>query len=147
MATVNDLLHVAKKDLRVLNANGTVSEALKLLNTAQNRMIVVKSEDQKITGIVTKTDILQGINTQGAKPETQCHTLMHANIYSCQATDNLNEVWAVMSENNLNAMPVIDENQIPIGILSAKCVLVKLLSKCRQQDQLMHDYIQGMGYQ
>ncbi len=146
MISVNDLLHIAKQDLRIVNGDDRLSKASDLLSTSRNRMIVVCSKNRKVVGVLTRGDILRGIYHENAGSDTQCNSLMCSDIHSCKATDDLNNVWSKMSINNLNAMPVVDEENNPLGVLSSKCVLVKLLAEARQQDQLMRDYIDGMGY-
>ena len=146
MAIVNDLLHIAKQDLRIIEKNDKISKASDLLSTSRNRMIVVCDEDHKVAGVLTRGDILRGVYHENASSETHCNSLMCNDIHSCQATDNLNDVWSKMSSNNLNAMPVVDDEDNPLGVLSSKCVLVKLLAEARQQDELMRQYVDGMGY-
>lgn len=146
MASVKDLLSVAKQDLRTIKMTGTISEASKVLATSRNRMIVVSKDGEEMAGVLTRADILQAIYSKMADSDTNCGAVMVTSVHSCEANDVLDDVWAVMSKHNLNAMPVIDHNNVPIGVLSSKCVLVKLLSEARKQDQLMQDYIHGMGY-
>ncbi len=146
MAHVQDILHIAKQDLRLIEENDEIRKASDLLSTSRNRMVVVCTKDKKVAGVLTRGDILRGVYQENAGPDTHCTALMCQTVESCQAQDDLNDVWSTMSSKNLNAMPVVDDEGTPLGVLSSKCVLVKLLSEARKQDELMRHYVEGMGY-
>ncbi len=146
MARVQDLLHIAEQDLRIIGKSDGISEASDLLSTSRNRMIVVCAEDSTVSGVVTRGDVLRGIHRENATPSTRCDAVMSKQVKACTAKDSLDDVWSKMSTHNLNAMPIVDDAGKPVGVLSSKCVLVKLLSEARQQDKLMREYIDGMGY-
>ncbi len=146
MASVNDLLPIAAQDLRIIEKNEKIATASDLLSTSRNRMIVVCGADKKVAGVITRGDILRGVYHENTKPDTHCNSLMCVDVHSCRPTDDLNDVWSKMSSKNLNAMPIVNDEGSPLGVLSSKCVLVKLLAEAKQEDELMRHYIEGMGY-
>ncbi len=146
MTTVKDLIHVAQQDLRVVRATDSIARASDLLCTSRNRLIVVSDDNDKMTGVVCKGDILRGIHLKTCNFDTACESVSVKDVMACRVTDKLDDIWSQMSAKNLNAMPVVDDTNKPIGVLSSKCVLVKLLAVARDEDALMRDYISGMGY-
>ena len=146
MPYVQELLPYAKQELKTLSDNDPIAQAHELLRAPGAQMIVVCSEDMTAVGALTQSDILDGLLGRGDSPETRCSSQMSANFHACIATDSLESVWKTMSANNLDAMPVLDSEGRPIGLVAAKCVLVKLLSVARNEDRLMREYINGMGY-
>ena len=146
MSIVRDLIHVAQQDLRIVGLTDSIAKAADLLCTSRNRLIVVSGGDEKIFGVLSRADILRGIREENCNFDTTCEVLATKNVIACRIKDTVENVWSKMSSHNLNAMPVIDEENKPLGVLSSKCVLVNLLSIARNEDTLMRDYINGMGY-
>jgi len=146
MPTVNDLMHVAAQDLRIVSKADSIAKASDLLCTSRNRLIVMCGDDEKVAGVLSRADILRGMHHENCGRDTACEVLASKEVICCRKDEDLDDVWAKMSMHNLNAMPVIDGETKPKGVLSSKCVLVRLLSEARNQDQLMRDYINGMGY-
>jgi|GEM_PF-1831434 len=146
MATVKNLLPIAAQDLRIVKEDDPISKATDLLTTARNRMLVVDNENEELIGVITRADILRAVHCDGAGPEAACGHYMSSSVKHCQVEDRLIDVWSQMSAQNLNAMPITDGRNNALGVLSSKCVLVKMLAEAHQQDQLMRDYVNGMGY-
>jgi len=146
MTTVKTLMPFANSELRVVQASNTLQVAADVLIGVSNRMAVVCNDNELALGVVTRTDILSGLLSNAKSPQEPCSTVMQSDIIFCGVNDALDDVWSTMSERNLNSMPVLDAAGKPVGIISSKCVLVKMLSVARKEDQLMHDYIAGMGY-
>ncbi len=146
MLTVNDLIGIAKQDLRIVSYEDDIARSSDLLCTARNRLIVLCNEQKNLIGVISRADILRGVYEQSLDFKSKCEFIASKNVEFCRVEDPLQSVWATMSEKNLNAMPVVDTENRVLGVLSAKCVLVKLLSEALKQDELMREYINGMGY-
>jgi predicted transcriptional regulator len=72
--------------------------------------------------------------------------IMTRQVMSCRRDDRLHEVWAVMKEKQLHSVPVIDSGQRPIGLLSARDALETLLAYVEYEEDLLRDYVMGLGY-
>jgi CBS domain-containing protein len=46
----------------------------------------------------------------------------------------------------LQRVPIVDEGRRPIGIIYAREALQVLLSEAENQEELLRDYISGVGY-
>lgn len=146
MATINDLIHIAEQDLRTMGKSQSIAFASDLLCTSRNRLIVVCDGDEKVFGVLSRADILRGVHQEKCSFDTACEGLATQNVISCKVDDKLDDVWARMSESNLNAIPIVSDDNKPLGVISSKCVLVRLLATSRNEESLMRDYISGMGY-
>jgi CBS domain-containing protein len=51
-----------------------------------------------------------------------------------------------MRERGLQRVPIVDDGRRPIGIIYAREALQALLSEAENQDELLRDYISGVGY-
>jgi CBS domain-containing protein len=51
-----------------------------------------------------------------------------------------------MRERGLQRVPVLDEGRRPLGIIYAREALQALLSEAENEEELLRDYVSGMGY-
>jgi len=58
----------------------------------------------------------------------------------------LEEVWTTIKGHGLKNIPVVDEARIPVGILNARDALQALLQDVRNEEDLLRDYVMGVGY-
>jgi CBS domain-containing protein len=56
------------------------------------------------------------------------------------------DVWSVMRESGLQRVPVLDKARRPLGIIYARDALQALLTESENEDELLRDYISGVGY-
>jgi hypothetical protein len=59
----------------------------------------------------------------------------------------LRKVWAIMKEQELHSIPVIDSRRRPISLLSARDAFETLLASVAYEEVLLRDYVMGIGYQ
>ncbi len=109
--------------------------------------LVVVCDHGHMVGVVTKTDIVSQIGRCiGAGCTARVDSIMTRNVISCQAHEILLDVWSVMRERGLQRVPIIDEARRPLGIIYAREALQALLSEAENEDELLRDYISGVGY-
>ena len=51
-----------------------------------------------------------------------------------------------MKKKQLHSVPVIDSRQRPIGLLSARDALETLLASVEYEEDVLRDYVAGIGY-
>lgn len=71
---------------------------------------------------------------------------MTRDVTYCRAHEVLLDVWSVMRARGLQRIPIIDEARKPLGIIYAREALQALLSESVNEDELLRDYISGVGY-
>jgi len=98
-------------------------------------------------GVVTKTDIVAQISRgPGADLDGRVEAVMTRDVATCRSCDPLADVWQMMKTRGLHRIPVVDENQVPIGIVYARDALQCLLQEVETDDELLRDFISGVGY-
>ena len=60
--------------------------------------------------------------------------------------DTFREVWGLMKAQRLKRAPGADRHGHPLGILSARQLMQALLEETKQEEELLRDYVMGMGY-
>jgi signal-transduction protein with cAMP-binding, CBS, and nucleotidyltransferase domain len=109
-----------------IDPNSTVLEALSIMRRRYlNSLIVNTSDDNPAYGIVTSTDICDKIVAQGRDPaETKIRDIMATPLISISPEQDIFECARKMSKNHIHHLPVIDEQQTIVGMISATDFLV-----------------------
>ncbi|MBX9931248.1 MAG: CBS domain-containing protein [Methylobacterium sp.] len=61
-------------------------------------------------------------------------------------TSRLQDVSDLMRDRHLKNIPVVDGDNRPIGVLTARAVLSVLLSDVEYEEAQLVDYVKGVGY-
>lgn len=81
--------------------------------------IISSNGDGKVIGIVTDRDIAMAAYTQGkqlwAIPVAEA---MARKVIACHASDGVSQAEALMRDNQVRRLPVLDQNEHLVGILS-----------------------------
>lgn len=130
-----------------------ISEASQLIQAAtlfgRNRadLIVVCNEDDKMVGVVSKTDIVSRIGQcQGHACTTMVASVMTRDVVCCRPGDRLQLAWDLMKEKGFLHIPVVDSEGRPLGTLYARDALQALLGEVEYEGDLLRDYVMGIGY-
>jgi len=81
--------------------------------------IPVVDDDGCIVGIITDRDICMAAYTKGASlREVPVSAAMAADVFTCAEDDELEDVERSMREARVHRLPVVDGNDVPVGIIS-----------------------------
>lgn len=143
---VEGMLETARENLVTINDDAKLIEAAKLL-TSGTDLVVVCDGEGALQGVVTKTDVVRQISVcQGATCMCPASTVMTRDVALCRGVDLLQEVSKLMKERHLKNIPVVDGNNRPVGVLTARAVLRVLLSDAEYEEAQLVDYVKGVGY-
>lgn len=146
MMIVKNLLPRALERLAVIEMQASVREAAALMSKPHTDLVVV-CNDGAMVGVLTKTDIVGQIGRcTGAGCTARVDSIMIRNVTYCRTHEILLDVWSVMRELGLQRVPIVDEALRPLGIIYAREALQALLSESKDNEELLHDYISGVGY-
>jgi CBS domain-containing protein len=143
---VEDMLETARAGLVTIADDATLSEAARLL-TSGTHFVVVCDSTGVLRGVVTKTDVVKQISVcQGATCQCPASTVMTRDVVLCRQSNRLQDVSERMKARHLKNIPVVDENERPLGVLTARAVLRVLLSDAEFEEAQLVDYVKGVGY-
>ena len=132
--------------LAVVTADTLLRNAAAALSNPQIGLLVVCDENRKATGVVSKSDIVRHLTDVGVT-EAPVANLMSRNVISCRPEDDLYATWQRMGTQNLQNMPVLSADSNPLGVLDIRDALKILLEQEEYQEQLLLNYVAGIGYQ
>jgi CBS domain-containing protein len=111
-----------KNEVKVRTEADTLNRAAQLMWGVDCGCVPVisTSGDGRLIGIVTDRDIAMAAYTQGkylwAIP---VGTAMSRKVVSCRAKDGIDEAVALMRDNRVRRLPIVDQSGRPVGILSS----------------------------
>ena len=116
MVKVKDIM--ASNVVTILK-NTKIKDSADLMKRNGVGSLLVK-EDEEIVGIVTGTDIVQKVVSQGLSPQiTRAESVMSYPVMTVEAGAEIQEAADMMEQNGVRHLPVTDNGKI-IGMISAR---------------------------
>lgn len=144
---VTHLSAVTRSRLVTITLEAPLLEAAQRLVDTQIGLVVVCDPDGVMAGVISKTDILRQIShCLGSACRTLASELMTTDVISCQPTDLLSDVLALMQKYGLVHVPVLDSCQRPVGVVNARDALRALVTAGQYEQSQLFDYVMGVGY-
>ena len=108
---------VMTTDVQTVTPEQTAREAAGFMLRAEAGSIPVTDGD-RVIGMITDRDIAVRGVAEGRGPDTPVRDLMTDHIICARADDDVDEVAQRMSKEQVRRLPVLDEDQRLIGIVS-----------------------------
>jgi CBS domain-containing protein len=103
--------------------------------------IVIVGAGGEVRGIVSERDIIRALSTGGAtclkEPVAQTMTRQ---VVTCQETDTLDELMAMMTARRFRHLPVVTDGAL-VGIVSIGDVVKHHVAEVEMEATAMRDYI------
>jgi len=112
---------IMKKPI-VVRENITISEASKIMDSNNIGSLPIVDDNGKLIGIVTERDIVRAIS-RGVKLDTPVKHVMSTKLIVADRDENIVSIAIKMIENNIRHIPVVDNENKLVGIISIRDVL------------------------
>jgi len=90
-------------------------------------LIIENEQTQKLVGIVTDRDLALKIVAEGRDAKsTKVETVMTRKVVTCRAEDDLQKALDAMSEHQLRRIPIVDNDNKILGIISQADVATRV---------------------
>lgn len=144
---VERILPAARKRLVTVGDHISLIEAAKLLLDRDSDLLVVRSRDELLAGVITKTDVVRQMSLcQGSGCTKTASSVMTRSVIHCQPNDILQNVWSIMKDRGLKNIPIIDQASRAIGVLNARDALEVLREEVEYEEVLLRDYVMCVGW-
>ena len=148
MALVKHILDAARGRLAVLSETALVPDAARILANRNTPLVVVCDNEGSVVGVMSRTDIIKLLASAGtAACDTNVGAIMTKGIVSFHLNQPLQEVWTVLSARALRCAPILDEVGRPQGVVHGLDLVRALLDEEVHEEELLRDYVMGIGYQ
>jgi CBS domain-containing protein len=145
---VKHIFDAARGRLAVLSEKALVPDAAQILANPSTQLVVVCDQEGIAVGVISRTDIIKLLARAGtAACETNAGAIMTKPIVSCRVEQPLQEVWTIMTARSLRCAPILDDEGRPQGVVHARDVALALLDEETHEEELLRDYVMGIGYQ
>ncbi len=143
---IESLLQAACERLVTIADDARLIDAAKLLSSGTD-LVIVCDGDGILRGVVTKTDVVKQIGTcQGATCMRPVASVMTRDVALCRGPDRLQDVSELMKWRHLKIIPVVDADNRPVGILTARAILRAILGDVEYEEAQLIDFVKGVGY-
>jgi CBS domain-containing protein len=138
---VISILRQKGRAVTTASPNATLLEVANKLAAKRIGAIVVIGAGGEVAGIVSERDIIRALATSGAECLTRpVAETMTKQVVTCQETDTLNELMAMMTERRFRHLPVVTDGAL-VGIVSIGDVVKHHVAEVEMEATAMRDYI------
>lgn len=128
-----DLLKIASVPPATVSPESTVIEAVRLMSERRVGAVAVTNGD-KLAGIFTERDLMIRVVLENKDPKTTpVGDVMTAKPVAALSDVAMGEALATMSEHHFRHLPVVDEENRVLGLLSIRDVLYNRVDKLSQE--------------
>jgi CBS domain-containing protein len=143
MATIRDLLAIKGTRVASIEPQATVYDAAVRMNQDKIGALVVLDEG-RLTGIITERDILQGLVAQRRDAgDTLVEDIMSRQVMCARMHTTLEEARGVMKNRRIRHLPVVDEDDQLLGLISIGDLNAYQANSQEQTIYLLQEYITG----
>ena len=105
-------------DLQTVSPDTLVEDAAETMLDHNIGSVIVVDGDNQLQGILTSTDFTQIVAERSPKDETPVSRYMSEDVLTASAQDDIRDVADAMIEESIHHMPVVDETEGVIGIIT-----------------------------
>jgi CBS domain-containing protein len=143
MTLLNQLLQAKGQEVYSVSPDTTVLAALELM-AEKNIGAVLVLDDGRVAGIFSERDYARRVVLQGkSSRDTAVADVMTAEVVCARPNLSVEKCLALMTEKRFRHIPVLDEAEQLIGIVSIGDVVKEMLS----QQQIIINHLEDYIYQ
>ena len=143
MLTVQQVLNQKQaKEIWHIRPDNTVYEAIQVMATKKvGALLVMKGVALK--GIISERDYAREVILKGhSSTDTRVDDIMSSNVISVSSSESVEASLAVMTDNHIRHLPIVDENMV-IGVLSLGDLVKTIINDQQSTIQQLESYIRG----
>ena len=143
MHTIKQVLNQKEiKEVWHITADNTVYEAIQAMASKKVGALLVMKR-LTLEGIISERDYAREVILKGrSSTDTRVAEIMTSNIISVSSTDSVESSLAVMTENHIRHLPVVDGNKV-VGVLSIGDLVKVIISDQQSTIKKLESYIRG----
>ena len=143
MHTVNQVLNQKEiKEVWHITADNNVYEAIQAMASKEVGALLVMKR-LTLEGIISERDYAREVILKGrSSTDTRVAEIMTSNVISVPSSESVESSLAVMTENHIRHLPVVDENKV-VGVLSIGDLVKVIISDQQSTIKELESYIRG----
>ena len=138
---VSDLIKEKGAGVVTTRPATTVAQAADIIANKRIGAVVVTEIDNKVVGIISERDIVNGLSKSGANLLTlPVSDVMTRDVFTCATTEDVNQLRREMTSRRARHIPIVEDEKL-IGIISIGDIVKNRLDELEDETQQMRDYI------
>ena len=126
-----------------IHQNNLLVDVMALFFSNRVGSVIVVDKNDTILGIVAPHDVLKAVYDNLSKvPELKVSEVMTRNVIVATPEDDIDYLLAVMTENRIRHLPVLNEGRLA-GIVSIGDVVKAQIKQQHVENRYLKDYIEG----
>jgi CBS domain-containing protein len=138
---VKELLSIKGIECFSIMSDQTLLEAAKQMTECKIGALLVMDKGA-LAGIVTERDVVKTLAGEKNCGTVKLREVMSTNLLVSKPGDDLDYVMAVMIQNNIRHLPVVEESGL-VGMLSMRDVVRVLVKNLKAENLYLKDMIGG----
>jgi CBS domain-containing protein len=138
---VKELLGIKGIECFSIMSDQTLLDASKQMAECRIGALLVMDKGN-LAGIVTERDIVRSVANGKGCSEVKVKDVMTTNLLVSKPGDDLDYVMAVMIQNNIRHLPIVDERGL-VGMLSMRDVVRVLVKNLTAENHYLKDLLGG----
>lgn len=146
MPNVHDILQHKGSEIHAITPESTVLAAIREMAATDVGALVVVEKDE-VCGIISERDYVRKVTLEGRSPDTtRVATIMSSPVVVVHESDSLDHCMAVMTKQRCRHLPVVDEKDALIGMISVGDVIKQIAEDQEQEIKFLREYMGGPEY-
>jgi CBS domain-containing protein len=108
---------VMSTDVQTISPDDTIEEAAQEMRDGDFGLVPVV-EDEELIGVITDRDIAIRAVAEGKDSGTPVREVMSEGVVWASEDDSIEDAARIMSDNQIRRLPIVDEEQHLVGIVS-----------------------------
>jgi len=146
MITVKQVLKEKGSEVWSIGPETSVYDALKMMNDRNVGALPVV-ERGKLAGVISERDYARKVIHKGkSSMQTPVIEIMTAKVVCVRPDQKMADCMALMTDKRVRHLPVLDDKETLVGIISIGDVVKEIISEQKIFIQDLMNYIEGRGY-
>ena len=143
MLTVQQVLNQKQtNEIWHIRPDNTLYEDIQLIATKKVGALLVR-KGVALKGIISERDYAREVILKGhSSTDTRVDDIMSSNVISVSSSESVEASLAVMTDNHIRHLPIVDENMV-IGVLSLGDLVKTIINDQQSTIQQLESYIRG----
>ncbi len=131
---------IMSKDIIAVKEDATVFEAAKLMKDNKIGCVLVAKEG-KVVGIITERDMVRRVIAEEKDPkQTLVRDVMSKPVVAVKSSISIDAAVEVMVKNGIRRLPVVDEDNKLVGVVTVKDLASALAEISRLESALFNAF-------
>ncbi|GAA1434253.1 CBS domain-containing protein [Microlunatus lacustris] len=140
---IADILSTKGADVVHIGPDAPVRALVALLREHNLGAVVVSADGRTITGIVSERDVVRRLADGVDVLDQPVSALMSTDVHRGTPQDSVRSVMATMTGRRIRHVPVVDEQDRLVGIVSIGDVVKSQISELEFERDQLEDYVAG----